>query len=385
MGPVGCKHGVCSRNTDTRVVRLIAAVIGTSAELIKMAPVLNRLVDRNADVEVWYTAMHVQGFADLAERAIPDVDIRTIRDGNRHDDVARTIDVPGWLRDVNRAFRRDRPELVKTLRRDGRPPLILVHGDTFTTVAGSLAAKRLRVPVAHVEAGYRSGSFLAPFPEELDRRFVAGLADIHFAPSAREVGNLHRAKGRVVDTQANTALDSLRMFLDDGWDEPVAEPYGLVTLHRFELMRKPADINRILEICRSAARTTPIRFVTGEHGRARLAQHGLLSWFDDRFTIIERVSYPEFVPILARSSFVVTDSGGLQQECSYLGIPCLIHRERTESDLGLGRNVVLSGLSTEAARRFLEDPQRFRSAPLLDEFHPSDRIVEELVMLGYAP
>jgi len=385
MGPVGCEHSGRSRNANTRVAGLIAAVIGTSAELIKMAPVLNRLKDRNADVEVWYTAMHVQGFGGLAERAIPNINIRILRDGNRDDDVARTLEIPRWLREVNRAFRRHRPELIKTLRRDGRPPLILVHGDTFTTVAGSLAAKRLRVPVAHVEAGYRSGSVLAPFPEELDRRFVAGLVDIHFAPSAREVENLHRAKGQVVDTHANTALDSLRMFLDDGWDEPVAEPYGLVTLHRFELMRKPADINRILEICRSAAQTTPIRFVTGEHGRARLAQHGLLSWFDDRFTIIERVSYPEFVPILARSSFVVTDSGGLQQECSYLGIPCLIHRERTESDLGLGRNVVLSGLSTEAARRFLEDPQRFRSAPLLDEFHPSDRIVEELTTLGYAP
>ena len=385
MWPAGCEHGDCSRRTDARTATLIAAVIGTNAELIKIAPVINRLAARNADIELWYTAMHVQGFAALAERVIPGIHLRVLGNVDRGTDVARVHDIPRWLGQLNRSFRQNRTTLAQSLERDGRPPLILVHGDTFTTVAGALAGRRLRVPVAHIEAGYRSGSVFAPFPEEIDRRLVAGLAHIHFAPSAREAENLRNAKGRVINTRANTALDALRLFLPDGWDDPATDPYGLVTLHRFELMRRPSSIDRILEICNRAAQAIPIRFITGEHGRARLAQHGLLSRFDDRFTIVDRVPYADFVPILARSNFVLTDSGGLQQECAYLGIPCLIHRERTESDLGLGRNVVLSGLSTEAARRFLEDPERFRATPLLDEFHPSDRIVEELSSLGYAP
>jgi UDP-N-acetylglucosamine 2-epimerase (non-hydrolysing) len=122
--------------------------------------------------------------------------------------------------------------------------------------------------------------------------------------------------------------------------------------------------------------------MTGEHGRERLRKHGLIDIFDDRFTITRKVSYPEFVAMLAEAAFVLTDSGGLQQECAYLGIPCLVHRVRTESSLGLGRNVVLSGLSVEAARRFLEQPERFRSISEVALHHPSDVIVDDLESMG---
>lgn len=359
---------------------MIAAVLGTTAELIKMSPVLTRLVERGAAVEIWYTAMHAGEFNELRQRLVPDIPMITVGNPKRTKTVSAVTDVPRWLTEIGLAFRALRRGEGSESPRSWPPRAVLVLGDTFTTVAGAIWGRRLGSTVVHIEAGARSGSLLSPFPEEIDRRLVARLADIHYAPSQEEVRNLGRRKGRIVDTGGNTVVDALRLFLPE--DTPESGDFGLVTLHRFEFMRKPGDLGKILELCNEAARTRPIRFMTGEHGRERLREHGLIGLFDDRFTITRKVSYPEFVTMLAQSAFVLTDSGGLQQECAYLGVPCLVHRARTESSLGLGRNVVLGGLSVEAARRFLEHPERFRSMSEVDLYHPSDVIVEDLESIG---
>lgn len=364
-------------------LELIAVVLGTVAELIKMAPVLRRLQERGSTSEIWFTAMHLEGFADLKNRLVPDVPMRWLADPRRQRDVGRVADVPAWLLEISRSYRAQKDQLSAVLARDGLKPMVMVHGDTFTTVVGALWGKGLSATVAHVEAGYRSGSLLAPFPEEIDRRLAARLVDIHFAPSQREVGNLRKADGLVVDTRGNTVIDALRMFMSGRTAGPGPEPYGVVTLHRFEFMRRPQEVAEILALCKEASQRTPIRFITGPHGRERLEQHNLLSFFDDHLKIIDRMSYPDFVPVLAGAAFVLTDSGGLQQECAYLGTPCLIHRDRTESELGLGANVVLSRMSLEVVRSFLDNPEGFRAPSTLDSSRPSDVIIGTLGELGY--
>lgn len=362
---------------------MIAVVLGTVAELIKMAPVLRRLQERGSMSEIWFTAMHLEGFVDLKNRLVPDLPMRWLADPGRQRDVGRVADVPAWLLEISRSYRAQKNQLSAVLARDGLKPMVMVHGDTFTTVVGALWGKGLSATVAHVEAGYRSGSLLAPFPEEIDRRLAARLVDIHFAPSQREVANLRKAGGIVVDTRGNTVIDALRMFVSGGTVGPGPEPYGVVTLHRFEFMRKPREVAEILALCKEASERTPIRFITGSHGRERLEQHNLLSFFDDHLKIIDRMSYPDFVSVLAGAAFVLTDSGGLQQECAYLGTPCLIHRERTESELGLGANVVLSRMSLEVVRGFLDNPEVLRAPSTLDSSRPSDVIIGTLRELGY--
>jgi UDP-N-acetylglucosamine 2-epimerase (non-hydrolysing) len=360
---------------------VIAVILGTTAELIKSTPVIRTLADRGNEIEIWNTAMHAADLDETLDRLVPDVPVRHLSNPKRDTDIASALQIPRWFTEVGMSAWRQR-SLLRSILDDGADSIVLVHGDTLTTVLGALIGRMLRVQVGHIEAGYTSGSLLQPFPEEIDRRLAARIATVHFAPGPREVENLSSSRGLVVDTGENTAIDALRMFMNRSPADE--ERYGIVTLHRFELMRKPGALRPVLEACREAAEERPILFLTGPHGRARLAEHRLNGMFDDRFRMIERLPYPDFVPLLANAEFVLTDSGGLQLETSYLGLPCLIHRERFESNAGLGRNVVVSGLDFAVVRDFLADPSRWRAPSMLDSAHPTEIIVDTLVELGLA-
>src|SRR4051794_35094260 len=181
---------------------LISIFVGTTAELIKMAPVYHELTRRQARPRLWFTGQHVAGVDEmLGILRMPAPDIWLAR-GARNRSLERPADVPVWAASLGRSLVAHRSELREQLTADGGRPLVIVHGDTFTTVVGALFARRLGATVAHVEAGCRSGSLRSPFPEEANRRVAARLTDIHFAPTDREVNNLKGARGVVVDTGA---------------------------------------------------------------------------------------------------------------------------------------------------------------------------------------
>jgi len=362
---------------------LIAAVLGTTAELIKISPVLNLLEERGNRVEIWNTSMHTDDLTILFDRLVPGIEIRSMTNPSLTDDVATTRHAVRWIGRVFRNFFRQRRELRRELMQHG-PATVLILGDTLTTVIGGIMGRLLRVPVAHIEAGYRSGKVFSPFPEELSRRIVARLAKIHFAPGEQEAANLARRSGRVINTGENTAIDALRSFAGQKGPTDEAPRYGVVTLHRFELMRRPVILRSVLEACRSAAAERPVLFFTGPHGRVRLEEHGLLNFFDDKLVLRDRLPHPDFVAILSKAEFVLTDSGGLQLESSYLGLPCLIFREQVESIAGLDRNIIVSGYDLEVVGNFLNDPSHWRRPSLLDSAHPSQFIVESLSDAGRA-
>lgn len=365
---------------------MIAFVAGTTAELIKIAPVRAALVERGADVALWSTGQHTHEVeSTLADLDSPPPDRWLVpREHLRH--VSAVGHVPGWAWRVLWTAVRTRRALARELARDGRPGLVVVHGDTFTTVLGALLGRLVGARVAHVEAGLRSGSVLSPFPEELNRRVVGRLADLHFAPTTREVANLRRTRGIVVETGANTVVDALRPSLDraDTVEDLPAE-FGLVTLHRFELLRQADRFEEVLWTLHAARERMPLVMVAGESERARIAELGLDELFDDRFQLRPKRAYAAFLPVLARASFVVTDSGGLQEECAVLGVPCAVHRERTERHQGLGENVVLTRMDPERLRAFLEGWAELRRPSQLDRFHPSRRIATTLAELGFCP
>ncbi len=364
----------------------IAFIAGTTAEIIKLAPVIRALEERGERVEFWNTAFHVGGLpATLADLGLPDPALDLVP-ARRRADVVRVTQVPGWVLSIVWTVLRRRRALRRRLAEGSSAPLVVVHGDTFSTVLGALIGRFLGVEVAHVEAGMRTGNIWHPMPEELNRRIVAKIATMHFAPTTLEVGHLRRekAKGPIVDTGANTVIDALRLAIDG--EAPAIElpdEFGLVTLHRFEMLRNESVFTRTLEVLSEASGAMPLVMPAGNTERNRIAELGLSHLFGDRFRLVDKQPYARFMPLLARASFVVTDSGGLQQECGILGKPAAIHREAVESQQGIGDNLVLTGLDMDTLRDFLGHWKDYSRPSLLDEFHPTEVILDELRRSGH--
>jgi UDP-N-acetylglucosamine 2-epimerase (non-hydrolysing) len=262
-------------------------------------------------------------------------------------------------------------------------PLVLVHGDTMTTVLGALLGRSLRVPVAHIEGGLRSYDLRHPFPEELNRRLASRLSRIDYAPGSWAAGNL---RGDVVDTGTNTIRDSLDLVPPGNPSFTVPDgPFGIVSLHRFELLNNSRLLRDSLEALAEAARRTPLYFIDHPVTVAALERFGFEGYFDAaRFVRVARLLFFDFVRAARRCSFLVTDSGGTQEESYYLDRPCLVHRARTERLEGLGENAVLSGMRTEVLRDFLGDPGRYRRRTTFPATSPSQVIVDDLERRGYA-
>lgn len=367
---------------------MIAFVLGTSAELIKIAPVYRELRTRGAEPAVWFTGQHVAGLTSTLEDLDLPVPTRWLVPQDTAEGLTRPAQVLPWSAALIRTVRSERVQLRRDLLEDGRPPLVVVHGDTFTAPLGALIGRALRARVAHVEAGLRSGSLWNPFPEEGNRRLAARFVDLHFAPGGSEVENLRTARGVVVSTGANTVVDAARHALGQSRSAPfdVPDRYGVVTLHRYELISRARRYREILELLRAYSATMPLLYLAGAPERERLVRNRLTHLFDDEhFRLLPKLPYSSFLPLLGGARLVVTDSGGLQEECAYLGLPCAIHRERTERHVGIGHNVFLTGAREDALRLFLRTHETFRRPSALDQHQPTRTIVDALQTLGYIP
>jgi UDP-N-acetylglucosamine 2-epimerase (non-hydrolysing) len=367
---------------------MIAVVYGTTGELIKLSPVLSRLRDHQTPVLTLCTGQQAEQIPGLLDDlGLPQPDIWLARGSGGHD-LERRRDLPAWFGHVGSNFARVGRDLRKRMVSGSTKPLLLVHGDTMTTVLGALMGRSMRVPVAHVEAGMRSGDWRNPFPEELDRLAAARLARVHFAPGSHAAENLRamNVRGKIVDTGGNTIRDALDLV-------PAAaapaiglpqEPFGLVSLHRSELLGKAAAFRGILELLREASQRLPILSIDHPVTVAAITKHELDSLFDERFRRIPRQRYFTFVALLKTSAFLVTDSGGSQQECAQLGHPCLVHRAVTEHPDGLDGPVVLSRMDLDVVRTFLSHPWTHTSQPPQnDRPRPTDVIIDYLVENEY--
>ncbi|MFF3063299.1 UDP-N-acetylglucosamine 2-epimerase [Oerskovia sp. NPDC057915] len=363
---------------------MIVFIVGTTAELIKIAPVYHELIFRGRSPEIWYTGQHVNELRGiLDDLALPAPALWLVPQEGA-ENLARTGQVPGWIFRLFRTLVTRRSELRRRIRSDGGTPIVLVHGDTFTTLFGAIIGRALGAKVGHIEAGLRSGHLMHPFPEEINRKLTASLAHLHFAPGDVEVKNL-RGRDGVVATGGNTVIDSVRRALEQGshgLDINLPDGYAIATLHRFELVRDKQLYAAALAALKDASARTPIVYFAGESEKARLVEYDLLSMFDERFVIMDKLRYVHFLPVLSAARFVVTDSGGVQEECAHLGIPCAVHRVKTERHQGLGKNVVLTEMDIDRLVSFLNDADSFRAQDLSDEARPSAVVVDTIERLG---
>ena len=230
----------------------------------------------------------------------------------------------------------------------------------------------------------RSGDWRHPFPEELDRRIVGRIADIHYAPSPEAAANL-RARRNVVLTHGNTAKDAVRDVVGPATaasHDAAEEPYGLVLLHRYEFISNPGLVRETL---RNLDRNSPLplRIIVDSYSSAAIALVIEELGFE-RFTLMTKLEHSEFVAAMSGAEFIVTDSGGIQEEAAALGVPTLIHRKATERYDGLGTTAVLSGWDQPTLTRFLSAYQDYRRGEPGKDESPSDIIVADLVARGFA-
>lgn len=362
---------------------MILVVFGTTGELIKLMPVLSRLRDRGHPFVLASTGQQFTQIPRLLELAgLQPVDVWLGLGARSARDLQTSSDIPGWAATVAWRYGHEWRQLRRRLRSGPGRPLVLVHGDTMTTLLGALMGRFLGFPVGHIESGLRSFDLRHPFPEELNRRLTSRIARYLYAPGPWAASNLKR--GIVIDTGSNTVRDAIAMApLAAHLPMAVPDaPFGIASLHRFELLNDRELLCATLEALRESTR----RFLFVEHPvtAAAIKKHGLSHLLYGNLVPIRRLDFFGFVAIMRRCAFLVTDSGGSQEEAFYLDIPCLVHRKRTERREGLGENVVLSRYDIQMLREFIVGPARhFRRTPL-PAASPSDVVVDDLERRGFA-
>jgi len=363
---------------------VICTIYGTTGELIKLWPVLRGIGERGGHFVNVTTAQQVAqipGLLTQLDLPQPDVYLARGRDGR---ELHTNRDIPPWLASVARGFVANRGTLQRLMRQDGAPPLVLVHGDTMTTVVGAIVGRALGAPVAHIEAGVRTWDWRHPFPEELNRRLVTRIAQLHYAPGAEAAANIRH--GIVVDTQMNTIRDSLE--LAGAAVEVPAEvrsgPFGLVSLHRYELLNDGALLRATLEALATHRSQRPMLFVDHPVTVAAMRRFGIEEVFGGSSVHrMARRTFFDFIGLLRRCDFVVTDSGGTQVESYVLDKPCLVHRKKVEQPYGVGENVVVSQFDLARLGQFLDEPGLHRRLTPPPSASPSGIILDDLVARGY--
>jgi UDP-N-acetylglucosamine 2-epimerase (non-hydrolysing) len=340
-------------------VLLVMAIVGTRPEAVKMAPViqeLGRARDR-CKVLVCATAQHREMLDQVLTLfgIAPDIDLDLMQPDQTPSQVAA------------RVFLALEPVLLEC-----RPDWVLVQGDTTTVMSAALCAHYNRVGVGHVEAGLRSHDRSNPFPEEMNRIVADHVSDLHFAPTARARENLLRegiAEERITVT-GNTVIDALLQVAARPWQPADGDPLGaldparrliLVTAHRRENLGGP--LREICSALRSLARRGDVQIVYPVHLNPNVwgPVHEAL---EDAPGILltPPVDYQRLVYLLKRSTLVLTDSGGIQEEAPSLGVPVLVLREVTERPEGVEAGTARvvgtnAGRIVEEATRLLDDPE----------------------------
>ena len=263
---------------------------------------------------------------------------------------------------------------------EGKPSLVVVYGDVNSTIAAALVCVKLGIPVAHVEAGLRS--FDRTMPEEINRVLTDQIAGLLFSPSADADRNLAREgiPADRVHLVGNVMIDTLVRMLPEARlpDVDLPPTYILATLHRPSNVDDMPWFLRLLGAFNQLADCAPVLFPV--HPRTAKAINGSANKFGNgRLRLMEPQSYLEFLALQRRAALVITDSGGIQEETTFLGVPCLTLRDTTERPITVecGTNTVVGrnlDLLRETALRVLGGDKKLGTVPPLWDGHAAERI-----------
>lgn len=269
---------------------------------------------------------------------------------------------------------------------DKKKSMMIVHGDTVSTVMGAFLAKLFGMKVAHVEAGLRSFNFFHPFPEEIDRVLVSHMSDVHFCPNEWAINNIKSRRGIKVNTENNTLIDSLAIALDQKVNSQLINDikkgkYFIFILHRQEnLMNKELVVSLMDKLSKITEKIHCV-FVLHEPTKKVLSDMDLLKSLEDNknITLLSRLSYIEFMHVLSGSEYIITDGGSNQEESYFMGKPCLILRKKTERIEGLGKNVIISNLNLDTIEKFMSGYKEYNKGQIKIINSPSLIIYKALI------
>lgn len=334
---------------------MILLTYGTRPEYIKILPIINEMRKREIPFRVFFTGQHetlVNGYYDVR------LDIEEYNHENRLDNIMANL-----MSLNNHVF-----EDIKA---------VLVQGDTTSVVGMAIAAMHRQIPVIHLEAGLRSYDTKNPYPEEYNRKIVSAIAEIHLCPTEDSVKNLNKENiFNGVYLVGNTALDNLLPYKEKFENGNQV----LVTLHRRE---NHENISEWFEVINELAKHTDYEFILPIHPNPNvLAQKGTLK----HVKVVDPLPHKELLDILVKAKMVITDSGGLQEECSFLNKQCLVCRKVTERPeaLGFTNHLVTSPRMLKSEfYRVLRTKPKHQECPYGDG-HSAEKICNLLTTFGFA-
>jgi len=342
----------------------VISVFGTRPEAIKMAPVVTALA-ASPDIEarVVVTAQHREMLDQVLQlfEIEPDHDLDIMKPGQGLTEITA-----GVLAGLKPIFETEKPDLV------------LIHGDTTTTLATALAAYYQRIPVGHVEAGLRTGNIYSPWPEEINRKVAGAITRLHFAPTERSRENLlaENVPSAQIHVTGNTVVDALleavgKLRADEAQSRALDARFGinpalrmiLVTGHRRESFGQ--GFERMCDALSQLAAREDVQIIYPVHlnpnVKGPVETHlGAL----DRVNLIAPQDYLPFVHLMQRADIILTDSGGVQEEAPSLGKPVLVMRETTERPEAVDAGTVKlvgtdTGLIVSEVSKLLDDPAAY--------------------------
>lgn len=299
---------------------MIAVVVGTKAEYLRLTPLMKRLKEHTL-------ILTNQNYIDVHDQDHPVVSRLNGFDGSTS------------MRAGAEMFFKVRGNL-RYLLREIKPRFVVYQGDTVSTLIASMASQKEGFKGVHVEAGFRSGSMWSPFPEELCRRWTDNRSEVLFAPSIMAFGNLIGKDGTTLRLSGSTVWDNLT---DGGVVSQEPKGYVVMTAHRYETILSRAKLKALVRIAKMPKR--PVIWPMHEMTRKRMGD------LADGLAFTDPMEYPKFMETVAACNYVITDGGGLEDEACFLKKPCILLRSRTERPEAGSH---LTGLDERMAERFIK-------------------------------
>jgi UDP-N-acetylglucosamine 2-epimerase (non-hydrolysing) len=355
----------------------ILHVLGARPNFMKAAPVIRALGRRN---DLHQTFIHTGQHYDAN---MSDVFFQQL--GMPEPDVNLEVGSGSHARQTAEVMSRFEPVVLEY-----QPDLVLVYGDVNSTMAAALVCAKLLIPVGHVEAGLRS--FDRTMPEEINRLLTDQVAALLFTPSADGDENLLRegVAAEKICFVGNVMIDTLVRLLPVAEESTImtdlglgAQGYGLVTLHRPSNVDDPAMLAAIMQALHDISRDLPLVFPVHPRTRQRL-EKATIQRSTSHVHLVDPLGYIDFLALQRHAMLLITDSGGIQEETTFLGVPCLTVRENTERPITatLGTNTLVGQdmhrLRTEVRRILVGDRKRGQVPPLWDG-HAAERIAEAML------
>ncbi len=365
---------------------MIHFVVGTRAQLFKMAPIMLECSKRGLKWRWVYTAQHKETIQETLKTfglSPPDY---TVVEWNTE---AKTMGkIWKWFLKMLAALPKSKKILAGYT---GKKNIVLTHGDTLTTWLAALIGRLTRTKVMHIESGLRSFNIMKPFPEEINRLITFRLANYYACPGKWAMGNLRKYKGEKIDTGENTQIDTVSFGFKHADESEYKLPKGkyvVATIHRYENIFKEKRFNEIVDRLEQIAKEFPIYFVQHPATKEQLEKlpkikKRLVS--NKRISLLPRLEYLPFIKLIKHSEFMITDGGGNQEELYHMGKPTLLFRDETERQEGIGSTAVISKLDPRVIAEFIRNYPAYRRAPTLvsRKNSPSKIIVDYIGMKGF--